>query len=389
MIKKVLKLILLVIVIAIVALLVSGNGHVLTAVSKTYLKGQNGPGIYDLNYFPYDTIKSGETENIWELAEESYPIPQAIEEELTKYQTESILVIKNDTILLEKNFNQHTSDQVSNSFSMAKSLVGLLVAKAITEGYIKGWDTPIQTHWNEAKTSAIGALTFRQLLTMSSALNWQESGKNPFSDNARAYYGSDLSSLLLSKEIIGEPGEVFSYMSGNTTVASIALEKAVNKPLSQYASELWGAIGASQNAFWSKDHQDGVNKSYCCVYATAQDFAKLGQLILNHGKSPNGQTLIDSNLVAEMVSPAQLQLPEGGDCEIYGISFWLAQYKGERVWYARGILGQYIIALPSRNMIVVRLGHKRGPKDDRLHPTDLYNYLDLALSLDKTYEERH
>lgn len=383
MIKKVLKLILLVIVVAVLSLLISGNGHVITAVSKTYLKGQNGPGIYDLHYFPFDTIRSNSKGNEWATSNIPYAIPPEIESELTKYQTESILVIKNDTVLLEKNYNQHTSEQVSNSFSMAKSIVGLLVAKAITEGEIESWDTSIDNYWEEAKSSDIGSLTFRQLLTMSSALNWQESGKNPFSDNARAYYGSDLTSLLLSKEKIGEPGKTFSYMSGNTTMASIALEKAIKKPLSEYASALWQDVGASQDAFWSKDAEDGVHKSYCCVYATTKDFARLGQLILHHGKSIGGETVIDSALIAEMVTPAQLQLPEGGNCEIYGISFWLAKHKGETAWYARGILGQYIIILPAKNMIVVRLGHQRGPKNDRLHPTDLYNYIDLALELDK------
>jgi hypothetical protein len=66
----------------------------------------------------------------------------------------------------------------------------------------------------------------------------------------------------------------------------------------------------------------------------------------------------------------------------YGYAWWLLpDYKGHNIFYARGILGQYIICIPDKKMIVVRLGKKREKRTGSDHPADLFYYIDAALEM--------
>jgi CubicO group peptidase (beta-lactamase class C family) len=152
--------------------------------------------------------------------------------------------------------------------------------------------------------------------------------------------------------------------------------------VSEYASlKLWQPLGAQQNALWSLDKENGHEKAYCCFNATALDFAKIGQLILNKGKW-NGQQLISEAYLQQATQPADhLKSESGSAVDFYGYQFWIIQHKGMRIPYARGILGQYIFVIPQKNAVVVRLGKKR--RTDRVgeHPSDVLLYLDAAFSV--------
>src|SRR5690606_4883547 len=115
-------------------------------------------------------------------------------------------------------------------------------------------------------------------------LDWQESGKNPLSENAESYYGSDLYHLSTHQKRITEPNRIFLYQSGNSQLLGFVVEKATGKSLSEYMHEkIWSQIGTDHDAYWSLDKENGDEKSFCCFYATSRDFARLGRLISNSG----------------------------------------------------------------------------------------------------------
>ncbi len=180
-----------------------------------------------------------------------------------------------------------------------------------------------------------------------------------------------------------EPGKVFKYLGGNTQLLASILEKVTGKTLSDYASEkLWIPIGAKNPAYWSLDKENGTEKASCCFNSNARDFARIGKLYLDSGKW-NGKQLISLDYVLNSIKPADLVDESGKKNEKYGYQWWtIPNYKGHDIFYMRGILGQYVLCIPDKKMLVIRLGHKRektAPGQD--HPGDVFHYLDAALEM--------
>jgi CubicO group peptidase (beta-lactamase class C family) len=297
--------------------------------------------------------------------------------------TVAYLVVKDTAIVFEQYWGGYNDSSFSNSFSVAKSIVSLLVGCAIDDGFIKSVDQPVGDFLPEFKIGDNQQLTIKHLLTMSSGLNWNESYQSLFSTTTESYYGQDLKTMVLNLKVVEKPGVQFKYLSCNTQLLSLIIEKATGKTLSEYASErLWKPLGAEHKALWCLDKENGVEKAYCCFNSNARDFARFGQLALNNG-SFNGKQIVSKKYITEATSPANWLLDEDGKTPLqnYGYQWWIMKHHGHKVIYARGILGQYIFIIPEKNMVVVRLGHKRCPLRSGGLPADVYIWLNLALEV--------
>ena len=97
---------------------------------------------------------------------------------------------------------------------------------------------------------------------MSSGLNWQESYSGPLSMTTEAYYGTDIEQIINGLKPATKPGQRFTYLSGDTQVLAMVLKNATGKTLSQLAEEkIWQPLGYEQDAFWSVDKKNGVEKA--------------------------------------------------------------------------------------------------------------------------------
>jgi CubicO group peptidase (beta-lactamase class C family) len=144
---------------------------------------------------------------------------------------------------------------------------------------------------------------------MSSGLDWKEAYNSLFSQTTEAYYGSDLEKQVLSLKVIKGPGQYFEYKSCDTEILAILLKRATKMTVSNFLEkELWSQMGASK-ATWSLDHTDGLEKAFCCIYATAKDFARLGNLYLHQGNW-KGLQLIDSSYILQSTTSANLVDPK-------------------------------------------------------------------------------
>lgn len=298
-----------------------------------------------------------------------------------RLESVAFLIIKDDSIRYEQYWDGYSDSSLSNSFSMAKSITSILIGIAIDEGKIKSVDQPVGDFIPEYNSEVNKVLTIRHLLTMSSGLNWDESYGSPLSTTTEAYYGKDLYKLVSGLQVINPPGKVFDYMSGNTELLALILEKATGKSMSLYASEkLWTPVQAKHDALWSVDREGGHEKAYCCFNSNARDFARIGKLYLQNGVW-NGKQIVSSSYVKASVTPAPLVYTDGKPNTCYGFQWWLVNFKQHPVFYARGILGQYVFVIPDLKMIVVRLGHKRGEPTGDKHLSDVYAYLEGSLSM--------
>ncbi len=303
-------------------------------------------------------------------------------QEIGSFGTTAFVVIRNNKILHEEYWAGATDTTRSNSFSVAKSIVSLMIGCLVDEGKIKSLDQPITDFLPEFRNTNGYTLRIIDLLTMSSGLDWKESYSSLFSPTTKAYYGSHLADQVLALKVKSEPGKVFDYQSCNTQLLGLIIEKASGKKLSDYTSEkLWKPLGAEQSAYWSVDRNGGVEKAYCCFNSTATDFARIGQMVLDSGQFNNKQ-IVSKSYLKQATSPASwLKGEDGTPLDYYGYQFWMLTYKGHKVVYARGILGQYIFIIPSLNAIAVRLGNERSKVQVRHVPSDIFTYLDAAFGL--------
>ncbi len=289
------------------------------------------------------------------------PMPSALKKELEDLKSVAFIVIKDDSLLYENYWEQYNDSSLSNSFSMAKSFVSVMIGMAIQEGKIKSVDQPVGDFIPEYKTGTRAQLTIRHLLTMSAALSWDEGYTSLFSPVTEAYYGTDLHKLVANLDVVGTPGKEFNYQSSATQLLGLVLESATGKSLSENATEkLWQPLQAMHTADWSLDHENGREKAYCCFYSNARDFARVGSLYLHDGNW-KGKQLIDTAWVVASTTPAPTS-DEGKPNKVYGYQWWIGDYNGKHVFYCRGILGQYIVVIPDEHIVFVRLGHKRAEK---------------------------
>jgi CubicO group peptidase (beta-lactamase class C family) len=307
----------------------------------------------------------------------------------------AFVVVQHNKIILEQYWKNYSPLNLSNSFSMAKSIISLFIGCAITDGSIKSVNQPVSDFLPEWTSYEGRVLTIKDLLTMSAGVDWDESYSSLFSKTTRAYYGNNLWDLVLTERLVEKPGVRFNYQSGVTQLLAFILEKATGKNIADYASaKLWTPIQAEEDALWSLDHKNGNEKAFCCFNTNARDFARLGQLILNKGKW-DGDQVVDSNYIREATMPAtwlkytpQLQSGETKlrptiPCTFYGYQFWLLNYQGLKIINMRGMLGQYIIIIPEMDAVIVRLGKKRDKEYnvEQNYPKDLEIWIKAGLDV--------
>jgi len=359
---------------------ITGHHYIYNTLGNTVFQGRLGPGIQEYKDMP-NRVMAMDKPHPWPISQRfgKLALTDAEEAYHQEYESVSFVVIHRDSLIYEQYWEGFTDTSRSNSFSMAKSIVGLLTGVAIERGEIKSVNDPVYHYLPQYEAGLGKQMTLEHLLTMSSGINFDESYINPFAFPARANYGDDLEALLRNYEVTETPGERYTYQSGTTQVLAFALKSATRRELADYAAEyVWKKVGAEHSAFWSLDDKDGTEKAFCCINAAAKDFARIGKLYLHHGNW-NGVQVVDSAYVA-----ASVNWPEHGaeyPSESYGYCWWLGDHNGQEFFFMRGIKGQYVLVYPEEELIVVRMGRTRNVGSGKEHPEDVYDYLDMGLRM--------
>lgn len=300
---------------------------------------------------------------------------EALDHALTKAFQEnaannrSVLVIANGKIIGERYADGFTRDTRFLSWSAAKSVTATLVGAAVLRGYLNVDDPAPVAEWQS--DPARSKITWNNLLHMQSGLEFEEIYSNPRSDvNRMLFEAADAGGVAAKKRAIHEPGEVGAYSSGTTNLISRTLRQVLAEAgldFYQFAHDaILDPIGAAGVVLEPDASGTFIGSSF--VYATTRDWARLGQLYLQGGVW-NGQRLLPEGWSDYAATPASAANGQ------YGAHFWLnydgddriRDYPGvpEEMYYMSGHEGQYVMIIPSKNMIIVRTGMTRGtpPKD--------------------------
>ncbi len=375
MMKKILKWTLVVLGVLILLIYIFNVDYIFKGVRTIYFTGNNTAFISDYEYFDNREVKSSKPQpwalhNEYNKKYESNKLKKLNEDRKTK----SFLVIKNDSIIFEKYYLGHKQTDISNTFSVSKSIVTSMMGKAIMEGKIKGLNQYVSDFYNEYEKGLASELTIGNLASMSSGMQWSEKYYNPINITSESYFTDDLRSVILRQKIENKPGQNFRYSSGDTQLLAMVIEKATGTTLSDYLiQKFWIPMGAETTALWQIDSEkSGMEKAYCCISATARDIAKFGKLYINKGKWGDTQ-ILDSTFVKLSLKPVFDETP------FYGYGWWLYEYEGKKVFTMNGHRGQFVISFPDENIIIVRQGEDNKKEGDGTG--DLFQYISEGYKL--------
>lgn len=216
----------------ILGVFITGNSYLFKALWYNYVKIDNYK-IFDNRIVATGASLHWPTGNNYNSIQPNLQLRT----ELQNIKSNALIVIRNDSLLYEEYWDGFTKNTISNSFSVAKSIVSTLIGIALQEGKIKSLDDPAAKYIAGFNRDDQKKVTIRNLLTMSSGTDWDESYSSLFSITTKAYYGNDVEDLAVSVNVIDTPGKRWYYKSGDTELLALVLKYATGMSVSEYASE--------------------------------------------------------------------------------------------------------------------------------------------------------
>ncbi|HNT39045.1 MAG TPA: serine hydrolase [Rubrivivax sp.] len=279
-------------------------------------------------------------------------LPLDIDAYMAGQRSAALLVLHQGRLRLERYGLGFDAQGRWTSFSVAKSFTSTLVGAALADGHIRSMDDKVSDYIADMKGSAYDAVSVRQLLTMTSGVQWNEDYADPASDVARFNNhkpepGVDaLVSYMRKLPRAAPPGARWHYSTGETNLIGILVTRATGKPLAQYLQEkVWQHLGVEQQATWLLS-KTGQEISGCCIQAGARDYARFGQFILD-GATIDGRPVVPAGWLDE-ATRKQADIGEPG--RGYGYQWWTYD---DGSFAARGIFGQGIFIDPKRRLVIV------------------------------------
>lgn len=266
---------------------------------------------------------------------------------------DSIVVVRHGVLVYEHYFGYPNQQSFAANIkhvgnSMIKSIVSLLVGIAVDRGLIKDIDAPVAPYFPEnadLRSPDKARITLRHLLTMSAGLEWHEID-TPYSQPANSsnlmFHSSDPYHYVLQQRVVAPAGEIWNYNSGTSKVIIAILTKVTGKALDELArTELFEPLGI-KDVSWSGSR----------LSLRPRDWAKIGQLVLNHGVW-EGKQIVPAPWVAQSTAEhIKARQPFS-----YGYQWWLGHsLSGNRAieWVAAmGFNSQKVIIIPELDTVVV------------------------------------
>ncbi len=292
-----------------------------------------------------------------------------LDEYLSRNRTTGLLVLKDDTILIERYQYERKPEHRMASYSMAKTIVSMLFGIALGEGKIKSLDDRAEAYVPELKGYPYGETPLRHLLSMSSGVRFTENygGNDDVSVLARLSLGQQseggAAAVLPFRDRVRPPGQRFSYSSAETQVLGLALRAAVGRNLSEYLSgKIWQPMGAEADASWLID-KGGYEVAFGFFNATLRDYARLGMLLANDGALAGRQIIPADWVKAATTAPApQFRPGQAHSYFGYGYQTWLLPGDGRR-FQLRGLRGQIVCVDPQTKVVVVHTAARETQND--------------------------
>jgi len=296
---------------------------------------------------------------------------------LSRNPVTGLLITKGDQILFEHYQYARTDHDRLLSQSMVKSITGMLIGIAITAGAIKSVDDTPETYVPGFKGTEYGRTPIRDLLHMSSGIDFGEQRDGGRDLNrlwrdmvigAGTFKKGTVNSVTQFNHRIAPPGTRFFYASIEPDVLGVVLHYAINKSASDYLREkVWQPIGAEADATWLVD-AEGFEVAHFGFNAVLRDYARLGRLLAHDGTWEGKQIIPEQWVIdATTVRPRDAYLAPGRATPSFGYGYLLWLFPGNRRQFAfLGQNGQRICIDPASKLVMVHTALDEGQEVWRL-----------------------
>ena len=324
--------------------------------------------------------------------------PMTWKESLSANFTDGMLIIHKSRVVYEKYFGCLDEMGQHAAMSMTKSITGLLAEILVVEGRLD--DTAkVSSIIPELKDSAFGNATVRQVMDMTTALDYSEDYSDPNADiwvysmaasplpKPKGYEGPNgYFEYLQSVKQDGVHGEAFGYRTINTDALGWLVSRVTGKDLARLLSErIWSRMGAEQDGYMTVDAK-GTPFAGGGLSAGLRDLGRIGLLMLNGGEI-NGHRLFPQAVVENIrgggdrkaFAKAGYKTLKGGSYR----SMWWMLHDEHGAFAARGVHGQTIYIDPTAEMVIVRFASFPTAKNSQIDPTSLPAYQAVAKYLMK------
>ena len=353
------------------------DGYPIPPVPLAQREGNPWPPKYRVGAFTHldaiyktHTVRRAPAPWMFKSAATTTP-PAFVDDYLTRNPVTGLLVVQDDRILVERYQYARSDRDRFVSQSMVKSITGLLVGIAVSEGAIGSVDDAPEKYIDGFKGSEYGRTPIRDLLHMSSGVDFGEE-RDGGRDLSRLWAGmvaglsgkTTITSITQFNTRIAPPGTRFRYASIEPDVLGVVLRHATKTSMSDYLHDrVWQPIGAESDATWLVDAQ-GFDLAHFGFSAVLRDYARLGRLLAHDG-AWNGLQILPRQwlLDATTVRASDSYLAPGTAMPSFGYGYLLWLLPGPRRQFAMvGDLGQRVIVDPPSKLVMVNtaLDEKAG-----------------------------
>lgn len=311
--------------------------------------------------------------------------PMTWKDSLSANYTDGILIMHEGKVVYERYFGCLDETGKHAAMSMTKSMTGLLAEILVAEGGLD--DTAkVSSIIPELAGSAFASATVRQVMDMTTALDYSEDYADPEADiwaysaaasplpKPEGYTGPNgYFEYLQTVRQDGTHGEAFGYKTVNTDTLGWIISRVTGKPLTDLLSErIWSKVGAEQDGYMTVDAK-GVPFAGGGLSAGLRDLARVGQLVLNEGVW-NGERLFPAAAVESIRAGGNKDAFAKGYKYLKGGSYrgmWWVYHDNHGAFAARGVHGQTIYVDPVAGMVVVRFASHPVASNSANDPTSL------------------
>jgi CubicO group peptidase (beta-lactamase class C family) len=303
---------------------------------------------------------AGETVSTIDPALQSLLESQLASDNAQGLNTRALLVVRGNQIMAEAYGQGAAIDSPLLGWSMAKSLMSIMLGNLELRGLIDLEARPEFAQWQGDER---GQIRIVDMLTMTDGLQFSEE-YNPGDDaTAMLFTEPSMSDFVLQQPLEHAPGSRFNYSSGTANLLSRVHHDTLGGAQAAYndfMTAIYGPMGFA-NAVFEMD-ASGVFAGSSYFYASARDWARIGLLMLQNGEI-NGHRLVSEDWVARATAPNQSE-----NDRAYGYQFWLNQGNEQLryrdlppdAYFANGNRQQLVMIIPSADTVIVRLGWTGG-----------------------------